>query len=235
MLQVTDLSSGYGKMTIVRGMDLAVERDEIVVIIGPNGSGKSTLMKTIFGLIQPTKGEVLLEGKKISGLSPHRIVRQGINYVPQLDNVFPSLTVMENLEMGAYTLKECDDRVQRVFDIFPLLKDKKDTKAINLSGGERQAVAVARGLMTDPKLLLLDEPTAGLSPALVSHIMAKIQEIRDNGTSILLVEQNAKKSLAICDRAYVMVMGTKAYEGTGKEILDHERIGRLYLGRELNA
>lgn len=235
MLQVSDVSSGYGKMIIVRGIDLVVEKDEIVVIIGPNGSGKSTLMKTIFGLIQPTKGEVLLEGRKISGLSPHRIVRQGINYVPQLDNVFPSLTVIENLEMGAYTLKDCDDRIERVMEIFPILKDKKDTKAINLSGGERQAVAVARGLMTDPKLLLLDEPTAGLSPALVSHIMAKIQEIRDNGTSVLLVEQNAKKSLAICDRAYVMVMGTKAYEGTGKEILDHERIGRLYLGRELKA
>lgn len=235
LLDVMNVSSGYGKMTIVRGVDMAVRKDEIVVIIGPNGSGKSTLMKTIFGIIQPMKGEVVLDGKNISGLRPDRIVREGINYVPQLDNVFPSLTVTENLEMGAYTLKDCEDRLQTVMEIFPLLKEKKDAKAIRLSGGERQTVAVARGLMTDPKLLLLDEPTAGLSPALVSHIMAKIQEIRDNGTSVLLVEQNAKKSLAICDRAYVMVMGAKAYEGSGQEILDHEHIGRLYLGKESKA
>ena len=235
LLEVNNLSSGYGKMVIVRGVDIAVQKDEIVVMIGPNGSGKSTLMKTIFGIIQPMKGDVTLDDKKISGMRPDRIVREGINYVPQLSNVFPSLTVTENLEIGAYTLKDYEDRLQRVMEMFPLLKDRANAKAIKLSGGERQAVAVARGLMTDPKLLLLDEPTAGLSPSLVSDIMTKIQEIRAQGTSVLLVEQNAKKSLAICDRAYVMVMGTKAFEGTGQEILDHEHIGRLYLGKEPKA
>lgn len=231
MLDAKNVSSGYEKMMIVKNVDIHVCDEEIVVIIGPNGSGKSTLMKTLFGILKPVEGEILFNGTDIAGLRPDQIVEKGIGYVPQLDNAFPSLTVQENLEMGAYTVDDSDEMLEEVFEIFPDLKSKRDTKALNLSGGQRQMVAVGRALMTDPSLLLLDEPTAGLSPVLVTDILDRIKQIREKGTSILLVEQNAKNSLEICDRGCVLVMGKKAFEGTGDEILDHKEIGRLYLGR----
>jgi ABC-type branched-subunit amino acid transport system ATPase component len=231
MLDAKNVSSGYEKMMIVKNVDIHVCDEEIVVIIGPNGSGKSTLMKTLFGILKPVEGEILFNGTDIAGMRPDQIVEKGIGYVPQLDNAFPSLTVQENLEMGAYTVDDSDEMLEEVFEIFPDLKSKRDTKALNLSGGQRQMVAVGRALMTDPSLLLLDEPTAGLSPVLVTDILDRIKQIREKGTSILLVEQNAKNSLEICDRGCVLVMGKKAFEGTGDEILDHKEIGRLYLGR----
>lgn len=232
MLKASKISSGYDKMIIVKNVNIEVERDEILVIIGPNGSGKSTLLKTIFGILNPVEGSITFDGKDITGMSPHRIVREGMGYVPQLENAFPSLTVQENLEMGAYTVDDSEDMLEEVFNIFPDLKEKRDVKATNLSGGQRQMVAVGRAMMTDPKLLLLDEPTAGLSPVLVKDILKRIEKIRETGTSILLVEQNAKNSLAICDRGCVLVMGKKAFEGTGDAILDHKEIGRLYLGKK---
>ncbi len=232
MLKANNISSGYDKMIIVKNVDIEVERDEILVIIGPNGSGKSTLLKTIFGILNPVEGSITFDGKDITGMSPHRVVREGMGYVPQLENAFPSLTVQENLEMGAYTVDDSEDMLEEVFNIFPDLKEKRDVKAINLSGGQRQMVAVGRAMMTDPKLLLLDEPTAGLSPVLVKDILKRIEKIRETGTSILLVEQNAKNSLAICDRGCVLVMGKKAFDGTGDAILDHKEIGRLYLGKK---
>ncbi len=231
MLDAKNVSSGYEKMMIVKNIDIHVCDEEIVVILGPNGSGKSTLMKTLFGILKPVEGEILFNGTDIAGMRPDQIVEKGIGYVPQLDNAFPSLTVQENLEMGAYTVDDSDEMLEEVFEIFPDLKSKRDTKALNLSGGQRQMVAVGRALMTDPSLLLLDEPTAGLSPVLVTDILDRIKQIREKGTSILLVEQNAKNSLEICDRGCVLVMGKKAFEGTGDEILDHKEIGRLYLGR----
>jgi ABC-type branched-subunit amino acid transport system ATPase component len=235
LLEARGLSSGYGKLIVVREVDVGVDQGEIAVLIGPNGSGKSTLVKTIFGLICPVGGEVVFAGESITGMRPDRIVRKGLSYVPQLDNAFPSLTVTENLHMGAYTMDRFHDRIEDLLEIFPLLREKMDVKAINLSGGERQTLALARAMMTEPKLMLLDEPTAGLSPALVTDTLERIKQIRERGTSILLVEQNAKKSLAICDRGYVMVMGRKAFEGTGKEILEHKDIGRLYLGKEVKS
>ncbi len=235
LLEVKGLSSGYGKMIVVREVDMAVDEGEVVVLIGPNGSGKSTLMKTIFGLISPVQGDIVFDGRRITGMRPDKIVRLGLGYVPQLDNAFPSLTVVENLQMGAFTMDSFEDRAKEVMDIFPLLRGKRDVKAINLSGGERQTLAVARAMMTDPKLILLDEPTAGLSPSLVTGTLERIRQIRKRGTSVLLVEQNARKSLAICDRGYVMVMGRKAFEGSGREILEHKDIGRLYLGKEAGS
>ncbi len=235
LLQVESVSSGYGKMIIVRDVSIFLDNNEIVVMIGPNGSGKSTLLKTIFGILRPVAGDIRLDGESIVGVRPDKVVRRGLSYVPQLDNAFPSLTVRENLQMGAYTRDGYEDRLSEVLEIFPILKDKIDTKAVNLSGGERQALAVARALMTEPKVLLLDEPTAGLSPALVAETLETIKEIRDMGTSILLVEQNAKKSLSICDRGYVLAMGRKVFEGTGREILEHKDIGKLYLGESQDS
>ena len=235
LLQVEGVSSGYGKMIIVRDVSIFLDNNEIVVMIGPNGSGKSTLLKTIFGILRPAAGDIKLDGESIVGVRPDKVVRRGLSYVPQLDNAFPSLTVRENLQMGAYIRDGYEDRLSEVLEIFPILKDKIDTKAVSLSGGERQALAVARALMTEPKVLLLDEPTAGLSPALVAETLETIKGIRDMGTSILLVEQNAKKSLSICDRGYVLAMGRKVFEGTGREILEHKDIGKLYLGESQDS
>ena len=235
LLQVESVSSGYGKMIIVRDVSIFLDNNEIVVMIGPNGSGKSTLLKTIFGILRPAAGDIKLDGESIVGVRPDKVVRRGLSYVPQLDNAFPSLTVRENLQMGAYIRDGYEDRLSEVLEIFPILKDKIDTKAVSLSGGERQALAVARALMTEPKVLLLDEPTAGLSPALVAETLETIKGIRDMGTSILLVEQNAKKSLSICDRGYVLAMGRKVFEGTGREILEHKDIGKLYLGQSQDS
>jgi ABC-type branched-subunit amino acid transport system ATPase component len=228
MLEVKDATSGYGRMMIVHDIDLDVD-DEIALIIGPNGSGKSTLLKTIFGLIKPINGRIIYNGEDITGLKPNEIVRLGMGYVPQLNNVFPSLTVMENLEMGAYIKDRSDDGLEDAFNIFPMLKEKNREKAKNLSGGERQMLAVARALMTGPRLLLLDEPSASLSPKLVDRLIQKIKEIRKLETSILLVEQNAEKSLQIADKTCVMVMGRKVYEG---HLINDEEIARLYLGKK---
>ena len=231
MLSAENIFSGYGETPVVQDVSVSAASGEIVVIIGPNGCGKSTLLKTIFGLIKPVSGKIFFNNEDITGSKPFELVGKGMGFVPQTENVFPGLSVMENLEMGGYTRKSLD--FNEIFGIFPLLQERKKEKASSLSGGERQMLAIARALMTKPELLLLDEPSAGLAPKMVEVVMGKIKEIKDGGSSVLLVEQNAKSALRIADRGYIMVMGKTVYEGKANEILDHKEIGRLYLGKKV--
>ncbi len=231
LLEVRDIRSGYGDMEVLHGISIHVDSGEIVTIIGPNGAGKSTLLKTVFGLLKPTAGKVRFQGQDITGLSPHRIVRLGMCYVPQVDNVFPSLTVQENLEMGGFILRgDLRERLERVYMLFPVLRERRRQRVGKMSGGERQMVAMGRALMLDPSLLLLDEPTAALAPNLVAQVFESIQRIRDSGVAILIVEQNARQALEISDRGYVFVDGMNRYQGSGKELLADEEVGRLFLG-----
>lgn len=232
VLEADGIHAGYGKMEILHGVSVTVDTDEIVSIIGPNGAGKSTLMKTIIGLLSPTQGKVFLEGENVTPLSPHQRVRQGMAYVPQLENIFPSLTVRENLEMSAYTVpdSEVPQRIDEVLEIFPDLRAKLAGAAGTLSGGMRQMLAMGRALMTRPSLVLLDEPSAGLAPVIVDLIFAKVQEIRERGAAILVVEQNAYQSLEISDRGYVLVMGQNRLDDTAEHLLANEEVQRLYLG-----
>ena len=231
ILNVEDVYSGYGETEILHGVSVEVSRGEIATIIGPNGSGKSTLMKTIFGLLTPSRGKVILEDEDITGLRPDRIVRKGMCYVPQSDNIFPSLTILENLEMGAF-IRDDDysESLNDVFARFPLLRERKSQRAGSLSGGEQQMVAMGKALMLNPKMLLLDEPSAGLAPRTVGEILQKILEIKQSGVAILMVEQNAKEALKLSDRGYVLTMGKKRFEDAGQAILDNPNVGRLYLG-----
>lgn len=230
MLSVENVVSGYGETMVVNDVSINVAPGEIVVIIGPNGCGKSTLLKTIFGLVKPVSGKISLNGEDITGAKPFELVRKGMGFVPQTENVFATLTVMENLEMGGYTTDILDPG--EIFEMFPVLAEKKKERASSLSGGERQMLAMARAMMTHPKLLLLDEPSAGLAPKMVEVLMEKIKELRESDSSVLLIEQNAKSALRIADRGYIMVMGKKVFEGKPDEILDHKEIGRLYLGKK---
>jgi ABC-type branched-subunit amino acid transport system ATPase component len=231
LLKAEGVTSGYGDMEVLREVSIEVGEGQIVSIIGPNGAGKSTLMKTIFGLLRPWKGRVVFQGEEISGLAPDRIVQKGMCYVPQVENVFPSLTVEENLEMGAFILDgDISDRKERVYQLFPLLKERRRQRVGKMSGGERQMVAMGRALMLDPKVLLLDEPSAGLAPKLVDMIFERIIEINRSGVAIVMVEQNARKSLQIADRGYVLANGQNKFEGTGRELLENPEVGRLYLG-----
>jgi ABC-type branched-subunit amino acid transport system ATPase component len=227
-----DVSSGYGKVTIVHEVSLEVGKGEIVAILGPNGSGKSTLLKTFFGLLELKNGKVYFDDGNISGLRPFQLVGMGMGYVPQVENIFPSLTVRENLEMGGYLSKDPGEKVQEMFELFPILEERQKAQAVTLSGGERQMLALARALMLDPKLLLLDEPSAGLAPMMIRSIMEKIQKIREKGVSILLVEQNVKSALKIADRGYILAGGRKVFEGTADEIINHPEIGKIYFGRK---
>ncbi len=229
MLSVENVVSGYGETTVVNEVSINVAPGQIVVIIGPNGCGKSTLLKTIFGLVKPGSGKISLNGEDITGIKPFELVRKGMGFVPQTENVFATLSVMENLEMGGYTMDILD--LEEIFEMFPVLEEKKKQRASSLSGGERQMLAMARALMTRPKLLLLDEPSAGLAPKMVEVLMEKIKELREDDSSVLLIEQNAKSALRIADMGYIMVMGKKVFEGKPNEILDHKEIGRLYLGK----
>lgn len=231
ILKAEDIYSGYGELEILHGVSIEVNEGEIVSIIGPNGSGKSTLMKTIAGHLEPNQGKVVLKKEAITNLSPDQIIRQGMCYVPQEDNIFPSLTVHENLEMGAFTRSDgFKEYVQEVFRIFPTLKEKRRQKTATLSGGQQQMVAIGLALMMDPAVLLLDEPTAGLAPNLANMILQKAKEINESGVSILMVEQNAKEALSMSDRGYVLAMGKKQYEDTGQALLNNQEVGQLYLG-----
>jgi len=233
ILDIVDLYSGYGKLIIVQGVSLYVENGEIVSIIGPNGSGKTTLIKTIFGLTRIFGGKVVYNNTDITGIKPHIIARMGIGYVPQTNNVFTELTVEENLEIGGYLnhANNINDFKERVFQLFPILRERRGQKAGTLSGGERQMLAIGRALMSKPKLLLLDEPTAALAPKIVKQLLKKILEIRDQGTTIILVEQNARSALEISDRGYVLVTGKKVLEGNSKKLLNNSDLGKIYLGR----
>jgi ABC-type branched-subunit amino acid transport system ATPase component len=232
-LEARALVSGYAaEVNVLNGVDVVLGRGEIVTVVGPNGAGKSTLIKTIFGLLRPRAGRVLLHGEDIGGEKPHTITRKGMSYVPQLDNVFPSLTVEENLEMGAVAGHGLNrrERLDAMYSLFPRLAQRRRQPAGTMSGGERQMVAMARALMPEPDILLLDEPSAGLAPALVGVVFDKIGEINATGVAILIVEQNARRALALSDRGYVLDLGRNAYEGTGRELLDDPRVGELYLG-----
>ena len=232
MFKVSGLHSGYDGTIIIEDIDLNVQTDEIVTIIGPNGSGKSTLLKSIFGIVKPQQGQIEFLNEQITGMKPFRVFEKGISYVPQVENIFSNLTISENLDIGFYTskIKDTKDELDKIYSIFPQLKNKNSIKSGNLSGGERQMLAIARALIGDPKLLLLDEPTASLAPNLVNEIMQKLIQIKKSGTSILLVEQNAKKSLAISDRCYVLAMGKNFFDGKASEVINNKELGRMFLG-----
>jgi ABC-type branched-subunit amino acid transport system ATPase component len=231
-LEVEGVVSGYGEGDILHGVSLWMEKEEMVSIIGPNGAGKSTLLKTIVGLLRPRQGSIRFKGKTISGRKPAEISRLGICYVPQEENVFPTLTVVENLEMGAYIIEDgIRERVDQIYDIFPILRERRLVKAGTLSGGERQMLAMGMALMVSPELLILDEPSAGLGPNLVEEIFGKVQEINKAGVGILMVEQNAWKSLQIAHRAYILVMGRNRMEGTAREFLENPEIRESFLGK----
>jgi len=216
---------------ILQGVDLELERGELVGIIGPNGAGKSTLVKAMFGLVDVRSGSVTLRGEDITSKAAHELVALGVGYVPQLANVFPTLTVEENLRMGLYLRPEAwDQRWEEITDLFPLLAQRPDQRAGLLSGGERQMLAMGRALMMDPSVLLLDEPSAGLSPANQDMVFETVRRIADYGVSIVMVEQNARRCLLICDHGYVLDQGRNAYSGTGAELLHDPKVIDLYLG-----
>ena len=233
ILECNGIAAGYVKgFNILQGVDLVVSEGEIVSIIGPNGAGKSTLLKAIMGLLNISAGRFFIEGIEKTNLPTHKIVNEGVGYVPQVENVFPSLTIEENLEMGSWSLgKKGKQSIEKLFQDFPLLNERRKEKAGNLSGGQRQILALARALVTSPKLLLLDEPSAGLSPLAIDDVFKTIKEINEKGVPILLVEQNAKRALKFSDRGYVLDQGRNAYQGTGKDLLDDPRVVDLYLGK----
>jgi ABC-type branched-subunit amino acid transport system ATPase component len=231
VLQAEGVVAGYGEVEILHGVSIVLNEGEIVAVIGPNGAGKSTLLKAVFGLLSVRSGRVRLSDREVTNLSPDRIVQTGMSYVPQVDNVFPSLTINENLEMGAFVRRDgLRERLERVYGLFPDIAGRRGERAGRLSGGQRQMLALARALMLDPKVLLLDEPSASLSPIMVESIFEKIGEINRSGTAILLVEQNAKEALSFSSRAYVLAMGENRIEGEAASLLDNEEVGKLYLG-----
>ena len=231
LLDVRHINSGYGEMTILRDISMRVDPGEVVSLIGPNGAGKSTLLKTIFGLLMPTEGRIRFEDTDITGLTPPALVRRGMSFVPQVDNVFPSLTVQENLEMGAFVRSDSfAERLEEMYTFFPTLRLKRKQRVGGLSGGERQMVAMGRALMLDPRLLLLDEPSAGLSPRLVGMVFEKMAEINHAGVALLIVEQNARQALRLSHRGYVLASGQVRLEGRGDQLLSDAEVGRLYLG-----
>ncbi len=231
LLEVHEITAGYGETDILEAVSIELRENEIVAIIGPNGAGKSTLLKTIFGLLTPREGSIKFLNEEITGLSPNQIVKKGISYVPQLENVFPSLTVHENLEMGAFIRRDkFQQKLSEIYHLFPMLRERRGDKAGKLSGGMRQMLAMGRALMLDPKVLLLDEPTASLAPLLVGMVFQKIVEVNRAGVAMIIVEQNAKETLKISHRGYVMAMGRKVFEDRGETLLNSEEIGRLYLG-----
>lgn len=232
LLEFDNVVSGYGEMEILHGVSIHVDQGEIVSIIGPNGAGKSTLVKTVFGLLNTWEGNINFADEDIIGLSPEQIVRKGMCYVPQVDNTFSSLTVQENLEMGAY-IRDDDyrSRIEEIYDLFPDIKDRRRSKVSKLSGGMRQMVALGRALMLDPQMLLLDEPSAGLAPLVVDLIFDRIKAINRQGVTLLIIEQNARKTLENSDRGYVLVDGKNRLDGPGPELLADEQIGELFLGK----
>lgn len=226
------MTGGYGKgPDILHDCTIAVDKGEIAVIVGPNGAGKSTAMKAVFGMLDVRSGHVRLDGHDITALTPQDRVAQGMGFVPQTSNIFTSMTVEENLEMGAFIrLDDFKNTMEQVYELFPILKEKRRQPAGELSGGQRQQVAVGRALMTQPKVLMLDEPTAGVSPIVMDELFDRIIEVARTGISILMVEQNARQALEIADKGYVLVQGSNAYTGTGKELLADPEVRKSFLG-----
>lgn len=232
MLKIENLSVHYGMIQAVRDVSFEVNQGEIVSLIGANGAGKTTILRTISGLNQPSKGTITFEGSPIQKKAPRRIVAQGISQVPEGRHVFPGLTVLENLEMGAYLRKDNDiqEDYEHIYEKFPILKERLNQDASTLSGGEQQMLAMGRALMSKPRLLLLDEPSMGLAPIFIQEIFNIIQEIQKQGTTVLLIEQNAKMALSIADRGYVLETGKVVLSGTGQELLESEEVKKAYLG-----
>ena len=231
VLGIDNLSGGYGEADIIHGISLEINAGEIVVVIGPNGAGKSTAMKAVFGLLRLSGGTVHLAGEEITNMDPAQVVNKGVCYVPQTNNVFPTLTVHENLEMGAYIRKDdFRSRLEEIYEMFPPLAEKKKQAAGELSGGQRQMVAMGKALMLEPTLLMLDEPTAGLSPIYRNEIFQIIRQINASGVPILMVEQNAKQSLAVASRGYVLVDGQNRTTGKGTDLLNDPEIAKMFLG-----
>jgi len=234
LLEVKDIYSGYGKIEVLHGVSIRVAPQEIVCIIGPNGSGKSTLLKTIFGLIQPKKGLIRYMESEITGKDPEEKVRMGLSYIPQGKNIFPNLTVMENLEMGGTPLGDSsriETVIREIFERYPILNKRKKMRAGFLSGGEKQVLALARASMIKPKLILLDEPSLGLAPRVIDEMYQQIHSINQEGAAFLIVEQNARKALRLAHRAFVLDLGMNRLEDTGEGLFNNEEVKRLYLGR----
>ena len=226
-----EMSAGYGGTDILHACTIGVEQGEIAVVVGPNGAGKSTAMKAVFGMLPLREGSVLMGDRDITHLKPQERVRNGMGFVPQNNNVFTSLTVQENLEMGAFIRRDdFSDTLTQVFDLFPVLKQKRSQAAGELSGGQRQQVAVGRALMTQPQVLMLDEPTAGVSPIVMDELFDRIIEIARSGIAILMVEQNAKQALSIADKGYVLVQGSNRYTDTGSALLANPNVRKAFLG-----
>ena len=231
LLEAKDIHGGYGGADVLKGVTLRVDEGEFVSIVGPNGAGKSTAMKSLFGLINIRSGSITFGGQEITQLRPDQIVRRGICYVPQEHNIFPTLTVRENLEMGAFIRNDdISADIERIYSLFPILKERRRQLVGTMSGGQRQMVAMGRALMLNPRLLMLDEPSAGLSPNLIDLTFEKIQEINAAGVGILLVEQNARQALQISHRGYVLVMGTNRYEDTGPNLVGNKEVAEMFLG-----
>jgi branched-chain amino acid transport system ATP-binding protein len=231
ILAVENVDSGYGEVQVLDDLSLSLAADEIACLVGPNGAGKSTVLKTVFGLLEPWTGHVRFDGRDIGGMAPEDIVREGIGYVPQTENVFGTLSIEENLRMGGVARSDdLDPIIAELYDRFPILDEKRGAKARTLSGGQRQVLAFARALVMEPDVLLIDEPSAGLAPNTADEVFADVQAVNDLGTAILMVEQNAKKGLAISDRGYVLDQGTVAYADAADGLLDNPEVSRLYLG-----
>lgn len=231
ILHVEDLTAGYGGAPIIERVGIDARLGQLTVMVGPNGAGKSTLMKTIAGVVRPTGGRIVLNGSDVTGKAPERLVTLGLSYVPQLANVFPSLSVAENLEMGGYVRKGgTKERAAELMEMFPDLQAARRRPARTLSGGQRTMLAIARGLMLDPQTLLLDEPTAGLSPKIEGAVWERILAIRAAGVAVVVVEQNTRRALRHADQAYVLVNGRNRLEGTGQELADTEMLAAIYLG-----
>ena len=231
LLEVSGLDAGYGDLQVLSDVDMTVDEGEYVSIVGPNGAGKSTVMKSVFGLTTHMGGTVRFEGSDITGNRPEDIIHEGLGYVPQTDNIFPTLSVRENLEMGAYILDEVpQDALEAVYERFPILEEREEQKAGTMSGGQRQMLAMGRALMLEPELLMLDEPSAGLAPDLVDDMFDRVDAINEAGTAILMVEQNAKEALRRCDRGYVLAQGQNRHEDTGDALLADEQVRRDFLG-----
>ncbi|GGX64054.1 ABC transporter ATP-binding protein [Saccharospirillum salsuginis] len=231
LIETNSIYAGYGGMNILNGVNMSIEQDEIGVIVGPNGAGKSTTLKAIFGLLNVNEGNITLRGEDITNLSPDKLVHKGMGFVPQEYNVFTSLSVEENLEMGAFIRK--DDfgyMLERVYSFFPDLKDKRKQPAGELSGGQRQMVAMGRALMVEPSLLLLDEPTAGLSPLYMNEIFDRIVAVNESGVGVLMVEQNAKQALRIAHKGFVLAAGQNRYTDTGENLLNDPEVAKSFLG-----
>ena len=232
ILEVQGVEGGYGHAKILNDVSLKLGRGQIVSVVGPNGAGKSTLMKAIFGLIRVTAGRVFLEGKNITNTQPEALVKLGMAYVPQINNVFPSLSVLENLEMGAYIRRDnFRTRIEELFALFPDLRDSRQRPAGQLSGGQRNMLAMARALMLDTHVLLLDEPTAGLAPKVTLSVWERIESIRDTGVAVLVVEQNTRMALERSNYGYILVTGHNRYEGPGSDLLASKEVANLYLGQ----